>query len=230
MSDDSELLDSTASEQISDERAAECWRAVGHRVVRHRFANARWKVDDALWPIEEARAYAKHVKVQVDGEAVLFDEYIKGDESPQGTIAVPTGTGNASVEQLADKINPAPNTVRNRLELLALPFDVQQSIEDGQLKLKPARIIARLRKIPDPDYRTQTMRELATDPRFAGDGPNIDELRETVQDKIDRYEREQEKEEQRLQEFRDLVEERAATTSAWIRLRDNPNRQQIYSH
>jgi hypothetical protein len=54
MSDDSELLDSTASEQISDERAAECWRAVGHRVVRHRFANARWKVDDALWPIEEA--------------------------------------------------------------------------------------------------------------------------------------------------------------------------------
>jgi len=54
MSDNSELLDSTALEQISDERAAECWRAVGHRVVRHRFGNARWEVEDALWAIEEA--------------------------------------------------------------------------------------------------------------------------------------------------------------------------------
>jgi ParB-like chromosome segregation protein Spo0J len=201
---------------VNDEEAG--WLALAENLDR-----------DDLSPIEEARAYAKHVEVRVDGEMVPFDEHIKGGERADGPVVQPGG-GNSTIQSLAEKINPGTNQIRYRLGLLTLPEDVQQQVENDQLKLKPARIIARLRKIPDPDYRNQTMWELATDPRFAGDGSNIDELRETVQSKIDRYEREQEKEEQRLQEFRDLVEERAATTSAWIRLRDNPNRQQIYSH
>lgn len=158
-----------------------------------------------LTPIEEARAYAQHVTISVDGEEMAYDEYIKEANHDDVVIKVPSRDA-ASVGRLSERINPGPDAIEHRLSLLVLPEPVQNRVENGDLVLRAAETIARLRQIPDTEYRAENMKRLAE--RYSGSSPDLDELRDSVDGIIDSFEEEQDRKEARIERLEDLVDER----------------------
>lgn len=155
-----------------------------------------------LTPIEEARAYAQHVTIEAGGEQMQYDEYIK---EVQNEILVPSHS-QGSVQTLAGKINPNAPTIERRLELLVLPDKVQNKVEVGELALEAAHVIARLRQVPDTEYREKHMKRLAE--RHSGTNPDLDALRDSVDGFIEDYQEEQDRQQARIERLESLVDER----------------------
>lgn len=78
------------------------------------------------------------------------------------------------VKELAEQIGKHTSavTIRKRLYLLALPEEVQNAIEHGEIQLKIAMKIARLRQLDDSEFAERKMKELANDPNYRGNEPN----------------------------------------------------------
>jgi len=168
-----------------------------------------------LTPIEEAKSYAQYVTVSGDGGEIAFDEYIKGVQNGEGTIEIPTNK-NPSVNQLSDRINPGASEISYRLQLLALPDEVQTKVENEDITLKAARIIARLRRISNPDRRTELMKEVASDSRFIGSNPDLDSLRDRVTSLIEDHKEREEQQRARIEEFEGLVNQREGDLRATL--------------
>lgn len=168
-----------------------------------------------LTPIEEAKAYAKYVTIEVDGEQVPYDEYIKGGQATEGRVEVPSEK-NDSVKELADRINPGAKEIFRRLELLTLPEDVQAKVVNETLLLTAARVIARLRQIPDPERRDELMQELASTPSYTGSNPDISGLRDRVNALIEDFEEEKQQAEERIEEWEKNKETKEAALRAEV--------------
>lgn len=99
---------------------------------------------DSLSPIEEAIAYAKFIKVENEkGEEItLWDQISKGEPR---ILRLPSDQ-HPQVIELASKIGryTSPMKIRERLRLLALPTDVQNMVDNREIKLAVAKTLARL--------------------------------------------------------------------------------------
>lgn len=162
---------------------------------------------DDLSVIEEARAYAEAVEIEVDGETQSFMEYINGVGVFEGHA--PTERSE-SVQELAEKVQHSGSIIRKRLQLLTLPESIQTDIENGEVMVRVGEILYRLNEIDDADKRGRLMEKLANDSRFRGGSPDTDALRDRIGQIIEEHNEEQEQQEQKLKEHRELVEERAA--------------------
>jgi len=146
-----------------------------------------------LTALEEAWFYAGRVDITHDSEEISYEEYIKEVKSTRRVLSVPSRK-SSGVTELSEKINVGHGKIAKRIELLLLPETVQEMVTDGTLKKQPARIIARLRQIPEPDIREGEMLELGE--VYSGDNPNIDRLRNEVANLLEEAEERQREEEE----------------------------------
>ncbi|KXA98284.1 hypothetical protein AKJ37_00680 [candidate division MSBL1 archaeon SCGC-AAA259I09] len=112
---------------------------------------------DNLTKIEEARAYAKYI-TDNGYETNLLDEL---EENPNN-VRIPSND-HPQVKELADQIGKytSSQTINSRLQLLTLPEEVQNAVESGEVTLRVAEYIARLRQLDDSEFAERKMKELA---------------------------------------------------------------------
>lgn len=174
------------------------------------FSENKWRED--LTPYEEALFFGERIEVEYreddNGEPIResYSEYLDAVRAVDRSVDAPSAQ-HPSVKQASERTGVDSSTLAlRRLWLLVLPPESQKFIEQGELGPSEARLIAPLRQIPNADRRNGWMNQLADE--YAVDNPDRDALRDAVQSKLDKDEREREKREAQIEEYENLVTER----------------------
>ena len=156
-----------------------------------------------LTPVEEAWAFAEYVTVDYRGDEESFGEYINEAKNQNLPITTPNHS-HSQVQRLSEKVPASAGSVAARLELLALPSDVLNDVESGELGQEDARAIGDvLRQIPDASVRRERMRHLsdkAAKGSFTGS-----EVREKANAIRDEWEDRQQQDLERVEGFADAA-------------------------
>ncbi len=119
-----------------------------------------------LTPIEEARAFQSYLSWKTEF----------GEKERQKNM-------KKNINGLAEKVNKTYNTIYNRLNLLALPEEIQNAIENEEVLVKIGEGIARLRRIQDKKIAQQYMFDMFED--YKKEGFPLKELNNRITRKID---------------------------------------------
>lgn len=188
-----------------------------------------------LTPVEEAKAFAEYVDVSVSNETVgvlkdseetihirkgdesglvnfgVYVGYIKGDKPQNMRIVLPTEDGQ-SMQKASDKI-PGVTTrqIRSRLELLLLPNDLLEAVDNGTLKKSVARVLVKFRKLGDVEQMHQEMLSFGKNDKYRGSGVNRNELSDEVDARISEIQNQGEAETEIIETyFSDASDDRGA--------------------
>lgn len=113
-----------------------------------------------LTTMEEAWAFAREIKVDIDGTRFNFAE-VHGNEVGQvGYDSIPSiGAQNSDVQEVADSIGKSGDYVAQRVSFLTLPEDVHPLIDAGDLTKRAARMLARI-SIDDSEERAAAIKDI----------------------------------------------------------------------
>jgi len=147
---------------------------------------------ESLTPIEEAKMFLTRLK--------MFPEYQKLGESKSLVLY-----DSNLIKNLSNLYSISENTIKNRLSLLNLPQELQNTVENGELSLTIAYEIARLFRIEDKKIAKESMLEMFNDYKLEKDTISLTEINSRVTRKINYFKsRENEQKEITQQRIKDL--------------------------
>ncbi|MFX1310055.1 MAG: ParB/RepB/Spo0J family partition protein [Promethearchaeota archaeon] len=150
-----------------------------------------------LTPIEEAKMYLTRLK--------MIPELKKKGSN------LSLSENSKHIKMLSNLYSTSESTIRNRISLLSLPDELQNSVEIEELPLTIAYEISRLRQIEDHEIAQTEMKSFYEDFKVERDSISLNEINKRISKKIDYYknkaDEQNELREQQINELKKKIEE-----------------------